>query len=138
MNETVVEELKALADETRLRMISLLWEGGDMCSCEIERILDIRQSNASRHLHRLRQAGLVESYRKAQWIHYVIPEVHRSGGGYLHGLIETARSRGGPYRDDIAKLEDYRSRGFTCATIHEWVPFAAPAGAGTRDEEVET
>ncbi len=41
--------LKALADETRLRMLHLL-KDRELCVCEIEEVLGIQQSNASRHL----------------------------------------------------------------------------------------
>ena len=118
-----IDELKALADTTRMRIVSLLWEGGDLCSCEIEHILDIRQSNASRHMRRLREAGLVDHYKKAQWSHYTIAGTHRIRDGYFASLIDAARSREPALAEDIARLEDYRSRGFSCATIHEWIPF---------------
>lgn len=65
-----MEELfKALSEKVRLRILSILLEQ-EMCVCEIECILNLTQSNASRHLSVLRKSGILESYRKAQWTYY--------------------------------------------------------------------
>src|SRR5262245_57629083 len=60
---------KALADETRLRILGLLL-AGEVCVCDIHESLKIPQSKASRHLAYLRRAGLVETRREGLWIHY--------------------------------------------------------------------
>lgn len=64
-----VDIYKALADENRLRILNMLVEH-ELCVCEIEQVLGISQSNASRHLNKLRQAGIVGSRRESQWIYY--------------------------------------------------------------------
>ena len=123
ISRDIVGELKAAADESRLRILCLLWEAEDLCSCEIERILELKQSNASRHLYRLRTAGLVTSYRSAQWTHYLIAEQHREPSGLVGHIVRTARAEpGSPYMRDAARFRDYRDRGFSCTTIHKWVP----------------
>jgi len=64
--------LRALADETRLRIFALLTKA-ELCVCEIEDILDLSQSLVSNHLAVLRRAGLVESRRDAEdgrWVFY--------------------------------------------------------------------
>jgi ArsR family transcriptional regulator len=64
--------LKALADETRLRIFSLLTRQ-ELCVCEIEDMLNLSQSLVSNHLAVLRQAGLVKARRDAEdarWIFY--------------------------------------------------------------------
>jgi len=64
--------LRALGDETRLRIFALLTKT-ELCVCEIEDILDLSQSLVSNHLAVLRRAGLVESRRDAEdgrWIFY--------------------------------------------------------------------
>ena len=60
---------KALADETRLRILGLLL-GGEVCVCHIHESLRISQPKASRHLAYLRRAGLVETRRDGLWVHY--------------------------------------------------------------------
>jgi ArsR family transcriptional regulator len=64
--------LKALADETRLRIFTLLTRQ-ELCVCEIEDMLNLSQSLVSNHLAVLRQAGLVRARRDetdARWIFY--------------------------------------------------------------------
>lgn len=60
---------KALADDTRLRILGLLLVG-EICVCDIHETLKISQPKASRHLAYLRRTGLVETRREGLWIHY--------------------------------------------------------------------
>jgi len=46
---------KALADENRIRILNLL-RSGELCGCDIESVMGVKQSNASRHLNRLKMA----------------------------------------------------------------------------------
>ena len=70
----MVEIFKALAEESRLRILSLL-RNGEMCVCEIEGSLAMTQSNVSRHLSALRKSVILESYKQAQWTYYRISSV---------------------------------------------------------------
>ncbi|MDZ7795261.1 MAG: metalloregulator ArsR/SmtB family transcription factor [Spirochaetia bacterium] len=119
----IIDELKAMSDLNRLRILSLLWEAEDLCGCEFENILDMRQSNTSRQLERLRTSGFLSSYKQAQWIHFLIAPEHRSDGSLLHRVIEQASRSREIFAGDIERLKDYRRRGFTCKTIGQWVPF---------------
>lgn len=65
----MIDILKALSDETRLRIVGQIFKG-DMCVCEIEASLGLTQSNASRHLTILKKAGVLDSYKAAQWAYY--------------------------------------------------------------------
>lgn len=67
------ELFKALADETRLRILNLLVRG-ELCVCDIMAVLDIGQSKASRHLAYLRNVGLVEDRRNGVWMYYTLAE----------------------------------------------------------------
>lgn len=62
---------KALSEESRLRILSLLLEG-EMCVCEIEACLKMTQSNVSRHLTALKKCGILDSSKHAQWAYYQI------------------------------------------------------------------
>jgi ArsR family transcriptional regulator len=66
---TMERVFRALADETRLRILGLLLTG-EVCVCHIHESLGISQPKASRHLAYLRRAGLVETRRDGIWIHY--------------------------------------------------------------------
>jgi ArsR family transcriptional regulator, arsenate/arsenite/antimonite-responsive transcriptional repressor len=64
--------LKATADPTRLRMLDLLCRHGELCVCDLQNVLEISQSSASRHLRTLREAGLVTDRRRGMWIDYAL------------------------------------------------------------------
>ncbi len=67
----MTEIFKALSEESRLRILSLLFIG-EVCVCQIEAVLKLSQSNASRHLSCLKNSGILKSYKKAQWTYYKI------------------------------------------------------------------
>ena len=69
----MLEIMKALADETRLRILSQIIKS-EMCVCEMESCLGLTQSNASRHLTVLKKAGIMESNKTAQWTYYKISD----------------------------------------------------------------
>lgn len=67
----MVEIFKALSEESRLRILSMLLED-ELCVCEIEECLKMTQSNASRHLTVLKKCGILENYKNAQWTYYKV------------------------------------------------------------------
>jgi ArsR family transcriptional regulator len=84
----------ALADPTRLRILSLLSED-EICVCHIHASLDVPQPTASRHLAYLRKSGLVEARRDGIWMHYRLapignPVVAAVVKAALHALTHTA------------------------------------------------
>ena len=60
---------KALADQTRLRIIGLL-TAGEICVCDIHGSLGLPQPTVSRHLAYLRKSGLVATRKDGLWVHY--------------------------------------------------------------------
>ena len=83
----MIDILKALADETRLRIVAQILKG-DTCVCEIEESLELTQSNASRHLTILKKAGILESYKKAQWAYYKINASFVEDNGDLFSYLQ--------------------------------------------------
>jgi ArsR family transcriptional regulator len=61
---------KNLSDETRLNIILLLREMGELCVCELSGSLDELQPKTSRHLAMLRESGLLLDRRVGKWIYY--------------------------------------------------------------------
>jgi ArsR family transcriptional regulator len=59
MVEELLYILKALSEETRIRILKLL-EGGELCVCDIMAALDIIQPKVSFHLGVLKEAGLIK------------------------------------------------------------------------------
>ncbi|MCZ0813765.1 metalloregulator ArsR/SmtB family transcription factor [Roseovarius sp. EGI FJ00037] len=64
------QALTAICDPTRRAALSLVWDGGEHCVCELMARLDASQSRMSRHMKVLREAGLVLDRRDAQWVRY--------------------------------------------------------------------
>lgn len=60
---------KALADETRLRILALL-SRGELCVCDLMAVLKLPQSTVSRHLAYLRNAGWLHDRREGVWMYY--------------------------------------------------------------------
>ncbi len=60
---------KALADQTRLRLIHLIGDE-EVCVCSCVETLKVNQPKISRHLAYLRRAGLVTARRDGRWSHY--------------------------------------------------------------------
>lgn len=119
--------LKAVSDETRLRIVNLLLEGKDLCACEVEAILALNQSNASRHLGRLVQSGLVAPEKRGQWVHYSDGPLEDPKLRFVREAVALARREGGVFETDLARLRDYRRSGFSCRTIKDWRPTADDA-----------
>lgn len=65
-----VVTLKAVADETRLRVIDLLATAGPCCHCELEEALSVPANRLSFHLRTLREAGLVTTRRRGKRVDY--------------------------------------------------------------------
>ncbi|MCF6265815.1 MAG: metalloregulator ArsR/SmtB family transcription factor [Desulfuromusa sp.] len=64
---------KALSDETRLRILSLLNQG-ELCVCDLMAVLQLPQSTVSRHLAYLRNANLISDRREGVWMYYRLEE----------------------------------------------------------------
>ena len=62
--------MSAVGNETRLRMLYVLWQARELCVCELADIFGITQPAVSRHLKILREKALVETRRDAQTIYY--------------------------------------------------------------------
>ena len=62
---------KALADETRVRILKLL-EVREMCVCEVMVALDLTQPTASHHLGILENVGLIKNRKEGQWVFYSV------------------------------------------------------------------
>ncbi len=70
MNARVASELmKALANESRLRILCELLEG-ERCVNVLERVVGLSQSALSQHLARLRRDGVVKTRRDGKTICY--------------------------------------------------------------------
>lgn len=105
--------MKALADETRLRIVALL-SHGELCVCHVEKALGLRQANTSRQFAVLRSAGVVESRREGSWVYYrLAPQTDADCKRLLRTLVDSFAKRE-TLRSDVKRLIKVRGPG-SCA-----------------------
>ncbi|MCS7004415.1 MAG: metalloregulator ArsR/SmtB family transcription factor [Cytophagales bacterium] len=66
--------LKSFSDESRVRILHLLYKKKEMCTSDLELVLEFTQTKTSRHLTYLRNAGLVTSRKVDQWTYYALKD----------------------------------------------------------------
>jgi ArsR family transcriptional regulator, arsenate/arsenite/antimonite-responsive transcriptional repressor len=69
--EDLIKAMKALSDETRLRILYLILQR-ECCVCEVTQALNISQTRASRNLTILHEAGFTKLRKEGLWSHYSI------------------------------------------------------------------
>jgi ArsR family transcriptional regulator len=83
-----VRLLAALADPTRLAIVRQLAADRETCACDFTACCDVRQPTVSHHLRVLREAGIVTSERRGQWIFYrLTPGVADRLGAIARDLV---------------------------------------------------
>ncbi|MEP6637840.1 MAG: metalloregulator ArsR/SmtB family transcription factor [Chloroflexota bacterium] len=70
MSDPDIRFLAALADPTRLAIVRQLAAETETCACDFMSCCDVGQPTVSHHLRVLREAGIVTSERRGQWIWY--------------------------------------------------------------------
>lgn len=65
---------KSFADDSRTRIIHLLYRKEELCITDLESILDFTQTKTSRHITYLKNAGMVTARKYDQWVFYSIKE----------------------------------------------------------------
>ena len=113
-----VEVFKALGDENRVRILNLL-VNQELCVCEIETVLNITQSNASRHLNKLKNAGIITCEKKSQWVHYMIDNNFISENRLLYEHIKSKMADNIQLSNDLEKLKKYKTSNFTCEHLRK-------------------
>jgi ArsR family transcriptional regulator len=91
----LLTQTKALADETRLRLLGVL-ASHELNVGEIVQVMDMGQSRISRHLRILMDAGLVNCQRHGLWAFYSAAEGNGSRlllGAVLEGLADVSEHR---------------------------------------------
>ena len=95
---------KALADQTRLRLINLIGDD-EVCVCFFVEVLKINQPKISRHLAYLRRAGVVSARREGKWIHYRLVEPPDPHAANIFREVRAALPNDAAMKNDRARLE---------------------------------
>ena len=83
--ESLAVRLKALADPTRLRLLSLLLAapGEEACTCDLTDPLGLSQPTVSHHLKKLAESGLVTGERRGVWTFYKVEREALAAAGRI-------------------------------------------------------
>ncbi len=99
----LIKALRALSDETRLRIMRVLLEK-ECCVCEVMQALDISQSRASRNLGLLQDAGFLTARRDGAWIIYSLDR--QAANRYAISLTKLLKDS--PISDEVLKQDKKR------------------------------
>ncbi|SKB00664.1 transcriptional regulator, ArsR family [Caloramator quimbayensis] len=100
----LAEFLKALSDETRLRIMALLYQK-EMCVCEICDVIGESQPKVSRHLAKLRDADLVRDERQSQWVFYYLNLENKTASEIMNTIIRNINEHS-ILNEDMQKLNE--------------------------------
>jgi ArsR family transcriptional regulator len=120
--DVALDALKAIAEETRLRVVALL-EHGELTVTDLTEILGQSQPRVSRHLRLLVDAGLVTKHREGAWVFFRLVD----GGARLdlvHAAIASVTSDDSVLASDLARLDTVRAR--RAAAAREYFEQIAP------------
>ena len=87
------EDLQILAHPIRMQILDILGRSaGQVCVCDLEAALPVKQPTVSHHLKLLRAAGLIDCERHGLWAYYFIQRdalsaLYRRVNGHLQGLV---------------------------------------------------
>ena len=112
----IVKILKALGDENRIRIVNIL-RNGPLCVCEIESILEISQSNASRHLNKLMNANLVNYYKEAKYVYYKLNEDILNEYSFINIILKDDIDKEEILKFDYEILIKYKESNLNCETV---------------------
>ena len=100
---------KALADRTRLRIISLIGKD-ELCVCFLVEGLNTNQPKISRHLAYLRRAKVVTARREGKWMHYRIVEPPDSQAASIFRKVRTSVANDPEMQRDRERLHQICGR----------------------------
>lgn len=91
----LVSLFKAMGDETRLEMLSLMVDAGEpLCACHIESHFSLSQPTISHHLRVLKLAGVVTAERRGTWMYYsILPSVRTQLAALVSALPKRSSTK---------------------------------------------
>jgi ArsR family transcriptional regulator len=82
--EDLASAFAAMADPVRLRLLSLVADAGEVCSCNLQEPLGKSQPTISHHTKVLADAGLIRGEKRGRWVWWrIVPERLAEVGGAL-------------------------------------------------------
>jgi ArsR family transcriptional regulator len=116
MNMLLEDFTKALADQTRLRILMLLVGKEELCVCELTQALELAQPKISRHLAILRESSLLLDRKSGLWVYYRLhPELPPWALAVLADLQEGS-TRWEPFETDALRLAGSEKQNPACSS----------------------
>jgi len=115
--DQLINIFKILSDETRLRIIMLLYQE-ELCVCELSGILDVPQPKISKNLSKLRDLNLAVDERKEKFVFYSLRRDNKILKDVLENIMEDLES----YPQlvvDKRRLEDKETYLNQCCPIND-------------------
>ena len=109
----MLEVLKALGDDSRLRIVHLLLQG-PLCVCELEYVLAMSQTNVSRHLAKLKQAKIVQNVKQGQWVNYQMDETFLANESALIEYLKEKFLSNASFQEDLSSLLNHQVEWDNC------------------------
>jgi ArsR family transcriptional regulator, arsenate/arsenite/antimonite-responsive transcriptional repressor len=124
--EQLATVFKALSDESRLRILNLLFISGELCVCDIESTTGFTQTKVSRHLLYLKNAGLLDSRQQGLWMLYKIANPKNKEHQQLLDCLKTILDSNPTAQRDGRELAKSIKKG-CCTTFSTIKPNQIPA-----------
>ena len=99
----ITKILKALADESRIRILVLLKERNGLCVCEITEIIGLSQPTVSSHLKKLQDAEIITYSKDGLWVNYSLDENMEKEVEQLLGTVVQILSEDEGIKSDVLK-----------------------------------
>lgn len=111
----IINILKTLSDVNRLRILNLLKQK-PLCVCEIEYLLEINQSNLSRHLKNMNQLGIVDTWRENKFAYYKINEDFVKANPFIHEVLNRLTEEV-QLQEDLEHYNRYLAENIPCVCV---------------------
>lgn len=105
----VLNIMKCLSDNTRLRIITLIhYRNAPICVGDVVESLDIPQYAISRHLKKMQEVGLLQSFKKTQFTYYEINQDTFKKYSFLGKLAEINLDEMAECKEDINRMKNIK------------------------------
>ena len=109
----LISIIKILNDKNRLRIINIL-NDNSLCVGEVQTILNIQQSNTSRHLNKLKSNNVIIFTKDAQKIYYTFNKEILNNFSFLKPLLFDDLKKDTTFIQDKNKLQRYLNSDLSC------------------------
>lgn len=112
----IEEFLKAISDKTRLRILNLINFANEICVCDLENTLKLKQSTLSTHLSKLNKINIITYRKNGKWSYYRINnELDKNYQKLLKNIINVFK------KSETAKsdIKNYKSNKDSCSISYK-------------------